>query len=196
MHFISWSCLTKCGVSLVFLIQSEFWKEHAMCPLGKIHAVLLWCRLLCWKIPIASTGVTLLGCMRWIQAHIGAVADRSQGIQQGVRIKRCIYIKVVVQIGNWLLKWVSQYSPVTACFDLLHRTALESKVATLCCNTARMGDVLLEQGVLQLVHVPCPLDQTGDIPNYFPSHPQMQCDVVHQTQLFLQQSPLLCCITC
>lgn len=31
--------------------------------------------------------MTLLGCTRWIQAHAGAVADRSRGIQQRVQVK-------------------------------------------------------------------------------------------------------------
>lgn len=86
MRFISWSCLTKCG-GFCFLIQPEFWKVHAIHPVGKIRAVLLWYWLLCWKILIATTGITLLGCTKGIQAHIGAVADHSNGVQQGVQVK-------------------------------------------------------------------------------------------------------------
>lgn len=56
---------------------------------------------------------------------------------------------------------------------MLHRTVLESKEVALFCDTAGLEDVLLEQGVLQLPHVPCPLHQTRGGPSYLPSHSQM-----------------------
>lgn len=87
---------------------------------------------------------------------------------------RCVCVRVVVQIRILPGFWNDspdnpQLLHALLCFALLHGAVLESKKGFF-----GKKELLPQQGVLQLLHVPCLLAQTRDGPGFFPSHPQMQ----------------------
>lgn len=102
-------------------------------------------------------------------------------------LQKCICIKVAVQIGSWLLKWVSQQSPVSfICFTeqprrakQLHYSVIRLDWEMCCCST--------------VLRVPCAQDQRRDSPSCLPPHPRMQTAGCCPSKPAVYFSNPLCC---